>query len=184
MQQRLPDKVNLKDVDVWFQDEGRFGQQNTVSRIWAIKGSRPGIIRQRQFTYAYVFAAVCPERDIGTALVLPTINTEMMTLHLSEISKLTNKGRHAAVIIDNAGYHHSKDLPTFDNLTLIPLPPYAPELNSAEEIWEWLREYDLSNRSFKNYDDIVNACCCGWNKLVSEAGRVTSLCSREWAVLS
>ncbi len=116
--------------------------------------------------------------------MLPTINTEMMTLHLSEISKLTNKGRHAAVIIDNAGYHHSKDLPTFDNLTLIPLPPYAPELNSAEEIWEWLREHDLSNRSFKNHDDIVNACCCGWNKLVSEAGRVTSLCSREWAVLS
>lgn len=184
MRQRLPDKVSLENVDVWFQDEGRFGQQNTISRIWAVKGSRPGLIRQRQFKYAYIFAAACPEKDIGTALVLPTINTEMMALHLSEISKLTDKGRHAAVIIDNAGYHISKDLPDFDNLTLIPLPPYAPELNSAEEIWEWLREHDLSNRSFKNYDDIVDACSRAWNNLVSEAGRLASLCSREWAVLS
>ena len=76
-----PDKVSLQNVDIWFQDEGRFGQQNTVSRILAIKGSRPGIIRQRQFIYAYVFAAACPERDIVTALILPTINAEMMGLH-------------------------------------------------------------------------------------------------------
>lgn len=171
-------------MDVWFQDEARFGQQNTVSRVWAPKGSRPGLIRQRQFEYTYIFGAVCPERDQAVALVLPRANTESMKLHLNEISKMTPKGRYAAVVIDNAGYHHSKDLPDYDNLVLIPLPPYAPELNSAERLWEWLREHDLSNRCFKNYNDIVDACCEGWNKMISEVGRMKSLCSRSWASLS
>ena len=70
VQQRIPESVDLKNVDVWFQDEGRFGQQNTISRIWAPKGSRPGLIRQRQFKYAYMFGAVCPERDKAIALIL------------------------------------------------------------------------------------------------------------------
>ncbi len=116
--------------------------------------------------------------------MLPTANSKAMGLHLAEIAKQTPKGRHAGVIIDNAGYHHSGELPKYENLTLIPLPSYAPELNSAEQLWEWLREHDLSNRSFKNHDDIVNACCNGWNKLVSEIGRLRSLCSRTWAVVS
>ncbi|WP_404831084.1 transposase [Endozoicomonas euniceicola] len=85
----MPESVDLKNVDVWFQDEGRFGQQNTISRIWAPKGSRPGLIRQRQFKYAYMFGAVCPERDKAIALILPMANTESMALLLNEISKVT-----------------------------------------------------------------------------------------------
>ena len=75
-------------------------------------------------------------------------------LHLAEISKQTPKGRHAGVIIDNAGYHHSDELPKYENVSLIPLPSYAPELNSAEQLWEWLRDNDLSNRFFKGYDEL------------------------------
>ena len=132
MRQAVPVDVELKEVDIWFQDEGRFGQQNSISRVWAEKGSRPGLIRQQQFISAYLFAAVCPERDLGVALALPHANAEGMALHLNEISKLTPEGRHAGVLIDNAGYHRSKELPQFDNLTLIPLPPYSPEINRAE----------------------------------------------------
>ena len=102
MQQAVPDDVELKEVNVWFQDEGRFGQQNSISRVWAIKGSRPGLIRQQQFTAAYFFAAVFPEKDLGVALALPHANSEGMAL-LKEISKLTPKGRHAGVLINNAG---------------------------------------------------------------------------------
>ena len=107
-----------------------------------------------------------------------------MALHLNEISKLTPEGRHAGVLIDNAGYHRSKELPQFDNLTLIPLPPYSPEINSAEEIWERLRAQDLSNYVFKNCEDIINKCCEEWNELLSEVGRLKSLCARSWAVIS
>ncbi|MET4694324.1 hypothetical protein V5J35_004411 [Endozoicomonas sp. NE40] len=87
------------------------------------------------------------------------------------------------MIIDRAGYHVAKELPEYSNLTLIHLPPYSPELNSAEQLWEWLREHDLSNRCFESYESIVDACCDSWNKLVAETGRIASLCFRSWAVI-
>lgn len=61
MRQAVPVDVELKEVDIWFQDEGRFGQQNSISSVRAEKGSRPGLIRQQQFISAYLFAAVSPE---------------------------------------------------------------------------------------------------------------------------
>lgn len=85
--------------------------------------------------------------------------------------------------MDKAGYHLSKSLPKYQNLTIIHLPSYSPELNSAEQLWKWMRQHDLSNRDFDNYEDLVNACCDAWNNLRNEAGRLTSLCSREWAIL-
>ncbi|MCL6272356.1 transposase, partial [Sansalvadorimonas sp. 2012CJ34-2] len=100
-----------------------------------------------------------PERSLGVALVLPSVNSQGMGLHLKEISKVTPAGRHAIVIMDRAGYHLEKELPDYSNLTPVHLPPYSPELNSAEQLWEWLREHDLSNRCFDGYEDIVDACC-------------------------
>ena len=85
--------------------------------------------------------------------------------------------------MDRAGYHMAEDLPKYENLSLLKLPPCAPELNSSEELWEWLREHDLSNMAFDGYDDIVDCCCEAWNKLRNEPGRLRSLCYRKWAVI-
>ena len=183
MKNHLPSGVLSRNVDVWFQDEARIGQQNTISRIWAPKGTRPGLIRQQQYLYAYLYGAACPERDLGVALVLPNVNSQCMGLHLKEISRVTPAGRHAVVIMDRAGYHLAKGLPVYSNLTPVYLPPYSPELNSAEQLWEWLREHDLSNRCFESYEDIVDTCCNAWNKLTAETGRIASLCYRSWAVI-
>ena len=104
------------------------GNKTKSVEFGLLKGVGPGLIRQQQFISACLFGAVCPERDIGIALVLPMANTEAMALHLAEIAKQTPKGRHAGVIFDNAGYHHSDELPKYENVSLIPLPSYAPEL--------------------------------------------------------
>lgn len=170
-------------MDIWFQDEARFGQRNTISRVWAEKGSRPGLIRQQQYEYAYVFGAVCPALDKGIALVLPRANSECLALHLNEVDKATKEGHHAIVLMDNAGFHISKELPEYDNLSIVYLPPYSPELNAAERLWEWMREHDLSNRCFACYEDIVEACSNAWNKLCEETGRIASLCSKKWAII-
>ncbi|ELS0763634.1 helix-turn-helix domain-containing protein [Vibrio vulnificus] len=61
----------LDNVDVWFQDEARFGQQNTTTRLWVERGSRPRVVKQQQFEYAYLFGSVCPARGIGEAMVVP-----------------------------------------------------------------------------------------------------------------
>ena len=92
--------------------------------------------RDQRHTNAYIFGAVCPARDTGAALVMPYVNTEAMTLHLKEISQNVERGAHAVVIIDGAGWHIAHDLRVPDNISLLPLPPYSPELNAQENVWQ------------------------------------------------
>jgi transposase len=66
------------------------------------------------------------------------------------------------------------------NVTLVPLPPYSPELNPVERVWLYLRERFLSLRVFADYHAIVDACCAAWNRLVAEPGRLRSLCDQTW----
>ena len=104
VRQEIPAEVELSSVDVWAQDEARFGQRNTVNRIWAEKGSRPGLIRQQQCQNAYIFGAVCPDRDTGVALIMPNADANALKLHLDEIHKATSEGRHAVVLMDISGF--------------------------------------------------------------------------------
>src|SRR5271167_1125627 len=90
------------------QDEARVGQQGTLTRIWARRGTRPRALRDRRFNWAYLFGAICPARGIGNALIMPTVNTDIMNLHLAGISKCVNPGAVAVLIVDRAGWHKSK----------------------------------------------------------------------------
>jgi len=175
--------VKLENVDVWFQDEARFGQRGTLSRIWAIKGTRPRIVRQQQSTYAYLLGAVCPQKDKAVGLVSPAANTEAMQMHITEISKAVDLGRHALLLCDRASWHTTEKLVIPDNMSLLPLPPYSPELNPAEQVWEVMRQDSLANRCFANYEELIDACCTAWNKFVEKVGAVSSLCFRKWAIL-
>ncbi len=175
-----PGHLPLDRIDVWFQDEARFGQQNTTTRVWALKGSRPRAIKQQQFEYAYLFGAVCPSNGKTEALITPCSNKEVMIEHLSLISQTTPLGRHAVVIMDGAGWHQLSLADEFDNLTIIKLPPYSPELNPVEQVWQWMRQNELANRCFDGYDDIVNQCTKAWNSFRSERSRVKRICDRDW----
>jgi hypothetical protein len=126
-------------VEVWFQDEMRVGQKNKLTYRWARKGSRPRAAHDQRTQSTYLFGAVCPEHGTGAALVLPFCNTEAMQLHLNEIAARVTAGAHAILILDQAGWHGAKDLKIPRNLSLLPLPPRAPELNSQENIWQFMR---------------------------------------------
>ena len=80
----IPWQIRLENVDVWFQDKARFGQQNTTTRVWARKGTRPRVVQQQQFEYAYLFGAIYPS---------------------SRATEATPKGRHAVVVMNSAGWH-------------------------------------------------------------------------------
>lgn len=177
----MPDHAKDKVLEVWFQDEARIGQQGNLTRIWAEKGTRPRIIKDQRFSYGYIFGAVCPARDTGAAIIMPCANTDAMNKHLLEISCCVQKDDHAVLIIDGAGWHKSDDLKVPDNLTLIKLPPYSPELNPIENIWQYLKDNFFNNAIFNNYDAIVDACCTAWNSLLKEDGRIKSITSRQWA---
>ena len=167
---------------MWWQDEARVGQQGSLTYVWTEQGSRPAALRDQRREWAYLFGAVCPARAAGVALVLPKADAEAMTLHLAEISRRVLPGAHAVVTLDGAGWHRTGGrLRVPDNISLLKLPSYSPELNPVENVWQFLRQNHLSNRVFSGYTAIVEACCTAWNALVAAPKRLRSLTERTWA---
>ena len=111
--------------------------------VWARIGSRPRAPRDTRYEWAYLFGAVCPERAVGAALVMPYADSEAMNLHLQEIGRAVTPGAHAILVLDGAGWHTSHTLDPPHNVTLLCLPPYSPELNPVENVWEYLRKNNL-----------------------------------------
>jgi transposase len=105
-----------------------------------------------------------------------------MNLHLEEISSQVTQGSHAVLLLDRAGWHRTGGkLQVPNNISLLYLPPYSPELNPVENIWQFLRQNHLSNRVFRTYDDIIEACSSAWNALLEEKNRIASITTRDWA---
>ncbi len=92
-------------IELWRQDEARIGQKNKITRRWAKRGTRPSAPKDQRNKSVYIFGAICPARGVGAALIL-----------------------------NQAGWHTTGKLNTPSNITLLPLPPRAPELNPVENI--------------------------------------------------
>lgn len=142
---------------------------------------RPRGGRDLRHQAVYLFGAVCPARDAGVALILPTVGAAAMQAMLDELGQAVSPGAHAVVLMDRAGWHVARDLTIPANLTPLFLPPYSPELNAIERVWLYLRERFLSHRLWLSYDHILDACCAAWNALLGETGRIRSLCALDWA---
>ena len=182
MRAAVPEHARGKPLEIWWQDEARVGQQGTLTYIWADKGSRPRAPHDQRHRSAYLFGAVCPARRTGAALVLPRVSAEAMNAHLAEISSQIATGAHAILVLDGAGWHQTGGrLRLPDNISLLALPPYCPELNPVENVWEFLRANQLSNRVFDTYEAILDACCDAWNALIADPQRIASITQREWA---
>jgi transposase len=184
VKQALPAAAHGKPIEIWFQDEARIGQKGTLTRLWARIGSRSRAPRDSRYEWAYLFGAVCPERATGVALVMPYANSEAMNLHLQEIGRAVAPDAHAILVLDGAGWHTSHILTSPDNVTLLGLPPYSPELNPVENVWEFLRKNKLALRVYDTYDAIVDACCDAWTDLIATPDRLASITKRRWANLS
>ena len=110
--------------------------------------------------------------------MLPRCNSQAMQWHLEEIASQVAQG---VVLLDQASWHTTDKLKIPANLTLLPLPPRSPELNPAENIWQFMRDNWLSNRVFKSHDVVVNLSCEAWNKLIDQPWKIMSIGRREWA---
>ena len=172
-------------IEIWFQDEARVGQKGTHAYIWAPIGSRPLMVRDNRHDSAYIFGAICPARAVGAAVLMPAANAEAMNEHLKEISTQVSAGAHAVLVCDNAGWHQrGKQLVVPDNITLLPLPPYSPELNPMENVWDYLRQNKLCAHVWDTYDDILEARKIAWNRLIADPDRIHSIGTRAWACVN
>lgn len=131
-----------KPVEVWSQDEARLGLKPILRRVWALRGQRPLGLHRTRYEWLYVYFFVHPARGQSYFLLLPTVNTEGMNLALQEFVRDVNpQGEKIIVLLlDNAGWHVTKNLQVPPGLVLLHLPAYSPELSPAEPVVPLLRE--------------------------------------------
>jgi transposase len=149
-----------------------------LTQVWALRGSRPTALRQTEYEWVYLFAAINAATGESTALVAPTVHTHYMNAHLEHISRQVGELRHVVLVLDQAGWHVAKALQVPANITLLTLPAYSPELNAAERPWAYLRQHYLSNRVYKDYDALFEFVCQAWNRL--DQATLQSLCATGW----
>jgi transposase len=101
----------------------------------------------------------------------------MVEKFLDGLSKRIAKGKHVALIWDGAGYHRAKALRVPANITLVSLPPRAPELNPVENLWHYLRSHHWSNRTYKNLDAVEKAAVKGWRRVCLKPELIRTICA-------
>jgi transposase len=145
--------------------------------VWARVGTRPRAIRQTQYDYLYVFAAVCPETGWASGLIAPEINTQMMNAFLEQFGGELPEDVHAVMVLDRAGWHIAQALKVPANVTLVHLPPKSPELNPAENLWHYLRSHFWSNRLYKTWADLKDAAIDGWRRVCLLPEKIKTVCA-------
>lgn len=167
-------------VEVFFEDEARFGQQGTMARVWAPTGSRPRALKQTQYGYLYVLTAVCAATGMTVGLISPTLNVGVINTFLEQFSRELPARTHAILIWDGAGFHTSKDVVVPANVSLIQLVPYSPELNPVENLWHYLRSHYWSLRVYANVDALEEAAMSAWRRVCLEPELIKSICAAPY----
>ena len=103
-----------------------------------------------------------------------------MNLYLKDFAKQRPSNTHALMVMDGAGWHNSKELQIPDNVSILLLPPYSPELNPAELIWRQLRQRKLSNRLYPTIDDLEAAVDEAWLWILNQQDELSNLCLFPW----
>jgi transposase len=173
----IADRHPGDEVQVWHQDEARFGQQGTITRVWARRGSRPRRMRQNGRESLYVLTAACAASGAAFGLVMPELDTAVVNLFLEQFSKQLAPGVHAVLLWDNAPYHTGRGVVVPPNVSLIGLLPYSPELNPVENLWHYLRAHHWSNRVYPDYDSLREAAVEAWRKVCLDPEKIRSVCA-------
>lgn len=174
-------KEDKRPLRVYFQDEARFGRmQNSVS-CWAPEGFRPSVKLQRVREYTHVYSAVCPIDGDSFSLILPYANTEMMTIFLRKFSEYSQNYR-IIMVMDGASWHKAKKFELFDNIRIIYQPPYSPEVNPVEHLWEHLREKYFRNKYWSSMDKLENDLTNALFEVSKSKETIQNLVGFHWAI--
>ena len=164
-----------------FQDEGRFGRISNPRRCWAPKGFRPYVPAQLVREFTYVFAVASPCDGVMDSLILPEVNTQVMSIFPEEVSS-RHPGDFIIMLMDRAGWHRSQKLKVPENIVLEWLPPYSPECNPAEHIREDIRENWFRNYVFNSMDAIENTLFDALVSLENDTQKVFGLTGFDWII--
>lgn len=168
-----------KPCRVLFQDEGRFGRISDTRRCWAPLPIRPHVPRQVVREYIYGYVAVSPLDGKCSSLILPWSDGEMMSMFLAHTAQVF-PGDYCLMFLDQAGYHAGSTLRVPENIRLLPIPPYSPELNPTEHVWEHLRENFFGNDALPSLNVVADRLSAGLLDLSQKPDLLRSLTCFKW----
>ena len=191
MEKKLPDALEqivasfatARPLRVMFQDEARFGRISRNRYCWAPRPLRPMVKASLTHEYTYAYGAVSPMDGRFDSLVLPHVNTECMQLFINEIGNRCPQ-ENIIMVVDGAGWHRANALTMPDNIRLHFLPPYSPELNPQEHLWDELREKYFHNQVFESIDSLEDQLVTGLTHLEQHPDLVRSIAGWEWIITS
>lgn len=164
-----------------FQDEARFGRITDTRRCWCPKPIRPMVKAMVTQEYTYAYAAVSVADGELDTLILPHVNGYCMQLFLNEVAARHPDDR-VIMVLDGAGWHQSQELALPENLRLLKLPPYSPELNPVEHLWDELREKSFPNLVFDSLDALEGHLESALREMENDIARVKSIVAWPWII--
>ncbi len=175
----IPEEVQGRRVRLMFQDEARFGRMVRIRRCWSPAPHRPVVDNGYEREFRYVYGAVSPCEGELDWMICPAMNTEAMGLFLAQVSA-AHPQDFMVMVVDGASSHVAKALVVPENIRLHRLPPYAPELNPQEHLWDEIREKEFPNRVFSDMAGVLQTLEKGLPKPASDQARIQSICAWPW----
>jgi len=140
---------------------------------------RPSVGSQVVREYVYAYVAVCPQDGQMTSMILPWVDAKLMSIFLAH-SSAQFPDDHCVMLLDGAGWHKANDLVVPANMTLLSLPPYSPELNPAEHVWEYIRENDIRNQVLPDLDKVMDLVETSLRRLHESPEILRSMVAFPW----
>jgi transposase len=166
-------------IHLMFQDEARFGRMSDPRRCWAPNPLRPKVELALVRQYNYIFGAVCPATGGFDWMRATDMKTPNMSLFLKQVSR-AHPNKFIVIVLDGASTHKSKSLVVPSNVALIILPPYSPELNPTERIWNQLKKNYFANRYFSTLVEAMDAVDTGLYEMKKHRSKMKSLTFWPW----
>ncbi len=174
------EKTDKRPLKLFFQDEGRFGRINSLSKCWIPSGKRAVVGKQIVREFLYAFSSVCPETGENFSLIFPRADTDTMNIYLNMLSEEYKKYR-IILLMDKAGWHTCKMLNGNENIAIMYLPAYSPELNPVEHIWKYIRTTKgFNNIVYKTLDNVEEKLCAILKEIYNDKETMRSLCYYKW----
>ncbi|HEV2131539.1 MAG TPA: IS630 family transposase, partial [Longimicrobiaceae bacterium] len=142
-------------VELWANDEHRVGLIPIVRVVWVPKGERPQALVRPRYQWRYVVAFVHPESGETSFWLVPALNAVIFSALLHAFAEEHGLGERKRIllVVDQAGWHGAEAVEVPEGLTLIFLPPYSPELQPAEHLWELIDE-PVANRALASLTEL------------------------------
>ena len=163
--------------NIYFFDESRFGTHSKRGHGWFKKGKRSVVKIKLGFKSFYVYTAVHANNGSEFSLILPKLNTHCMNVFLNKFSTQI-KDKTSIIVMDGAAWHKSKDLIIPNNIKILLLPPYSPELNPVERLWWYIKNKLIKNRIYNSLEQLNNAVSEFIMQLTSDT--IKSVCSANY----